>query len=170
MSWHPEHRCTPATILVCASGTVSCPLWTLALRTQPQGSHRVQMGARDDEAWEEGRKEQAAFSLLWSLAALTIPSSWAQIQKLSERQRVFKMIRTRFLLWAPKGTLRGSSRKLALEQWYSIWGGAIFWRAALKITTPRLTQTHTCTHRHTHAELAGESDSIYYGMTASLCG
>lgn len=72
------------------------------------------------------------------------------------------MIRTRFLLWAPKGTLRGSSRKLALEQWYSIWGGAIFWKAALKMTTPRLTQTHTCAHRHTHAELAGESDSILW--------
>lgn len=88
------------------------------------------MGTRDDEVWKEERKERAEFSFLGSLRALTIPSSWAQIQRLSELQRVFKMIRTKFLMWGPKGTLPGSSRKLRLAQWYSVWGGAIFWEGS----------------------------------------
>lgn len=151
MSRHPESCCAPARISVSASGTVSCHLLDLCLEVPTSGisweSSNGNQGMRN-----LGKKggEEAEFSLLWCVwwpATVLLNTDLEAV-----RTAVFKVIRTKFLMWGPKETFPGSRRKDGLEQWYSIRGGAILRRAAFRIYTHTHAQRHmyTCTHIHTH--------------------
>lgn len=102
--------------------------------------------------WKCGKRggEEAEFSLLrcvWWLATVLLNTDLEAV-----RTAVFKVIRTKFLMWGPKETFPGSRRKDGLEQWYSIRGGAILRRAAFRIYTHTHTHMHkdTCTRAHTY--------------------